>query len=514
MRFSDLLAESELFDVGFYLDNNPDVAAAGASAIDHFLEFGWQEGRRPSVAFDCAWYLRQHPDVVQAQTNPLVHYLLYGKQEGRRANKPLVVYTAVIGSYDDLRAPSTVDPDVDYVAFVDDPHAPVPAPWIRRVYRERHGSDRLTARYIKTHPHLLLPQYDLSAWVDAAFRINAIDPASAREWLDGRAIAFFTHPDRDCVYEEATGVADAWLDAPEAVASMVARLEAAGYPRHHGLVATGIIIRRHHDPTVVDAMERWWELISTCSSRDQLSVNFVLSQAAIDHATLPGNLWRNQIAEWTPHRQPRWRGLECGGAYLDLEEYEAIAALVRECGIETAVETGAGETAILFKMLGVRALSIEYNPGPWVERARSFGCQVAMVPLDPVAHRYSNIELRAALRDIQRADLLFVDSPIGTEARRQVLAQFLEHAQFGHVLYHDVRRDLVNVLADQSNYDMRCVKFIDSPRGLALFAIGRQHALAVRRSEALHDSAQARGDERILSRQAESRGAVPPARDQ
>lgn len=71
------------FDTNFYLQRNPDVAAAGVDPLQHFEAFGWKEGRAPSLLFDDAKYLAANPDVNAAGIDPLVHYVLYGQHEGR-----------------------------------------------------------------------------------------------------------------------------------------------------------------------------------------------------------------------------------------------------------------------------------------------------------------------------------------------------------------------------------------------------------------------------------------------
>jgi hypothetical protein len=448
------------------------VAAAEIDPAVHYLVAGWREGRRPSALFDGDWYRRHNPDVERAEINPLVHYLVAGQFEGRRAHKSVVVYTAIIGNYDELRAPAVVDPDLDYVAFVDDWIQQVPGPWIPRRYYHGHGTDRLTARFIKTHPHLLVPDYEVSVWVDAAFQIQRLTAQGAAQSLEGKAIAFFTHPDRDCAYDEAQTVIDHELDTVESVERMVEVLKAGAHPAHAGLVATGVMIRRHHQPALVRAMDRWWNLIAAHSGRDQLSINFVLRDQSIESATLAGSVWRNDLVQWVAHAPTPWKGLQCGGAYLDADEYEAIERMVADFGIGSAVETGAGETAVLFKMLGVGALSIESTPGPWLRRALSRGCHVVEVPFDAERRQFSAGELRSALANITQVDLLFIDSPIGTENRRHVLRQILEIVTVRYVLYHDVRRDLSNIFADQQRHGLRLIRFVDSSRGLALFAVG------------------------------------------
>ena len=45
----------ELFDSGYYLRTNPDVAAAGIDPRQHFDQTGWRENRNPSPAFDTGY---------------------------------------------------------------------------------------------------------------------------------------------------------------------------------------------------------------------------------------------------------------------------------------------------------------------------------------------------------------------------------------------------------------------------------------------------------------------------
>lgn len=78
------ISPSRWFDPAYYLQYNPDVAAAGEDPLQHFLERGGREGRSPSPHFDAQFYLRMNPDVVASRVNPLVHWLLWGKAEGRK----------------------------------------------------------------------------------------------------------------------------------------------------------------------------------------------------------------------------------------------------------------------------------------------------------------------------------------------------------------------------------------------------------------------------------------------
>jgi len=83
----------DAFDVPHYLACNPDIIASGidtgATALQHFLEIGWAEGRDPSPDFSVSYYLRQNRDVMQSGVNPLLHYLKAGRAEGRLPLPPV-----------------------------------------------------------------------------------------------------------------------------------------------------------------------------------------------------------------------------------------------------------------------------------------------------------------------------------------------------------------------------------------------------------------------------------------
>jgi GT2 family glycosyltransferase/SAM-dependent methyltransferase len=110
-----LLIDSGLFDRGWYLAQNPDVASAGIDPVVHYLKFGAAEGRDPNPLFNNNWYLAQYSDVAQAGLNPLVHYLKFGAAEGRDPN-PLFDSDWYLVQYPDV-AEAGVNPLVHYLKF-------------------------------------------------------------------------------------------------------------------------------------------------------------------------------------------------------------------------------------------------------------------------------------------------------------------------------------------------------------------------------------------------------------
>ena len=85
---SAALSPYSVFDASYYLRQNPDVAAAGMDPLAHFEQYGWREGRAPSLVFDDAKYLSANPDVNAAGVDPLLHYIQFGHDEGRATFLP------------------------------------------------------------------------------------------------------------------------------------------------------------------------------------------------------------------------------------------------------------------------------------------------------------------------------------------------------------------------------------------------------------------------------------------
>jgi FMN phosphatase YigB (HAD superfamily) len=73
---------SELFDADWY--RTTYVADLPLNQVArHYLREGAARGMNPGPLFDGVWYLNNNPDVAEAGANPLLHYLVSGRAEGR-----------------------------------------------------------------------------------------------------------------------------------------------------------------------------------------------------------------------------------------------------------------------------------------------------------------------------------------------------------------------------------------------------------------------------------------------
>lgn len=62
------------FDVEYYARTYPDIAQAGIDPFEHYLNWGYKEGRNPSEAFNNVYYIQRYLHGNDTE-NPLVHFL-------------------------------------------------------------------------------------------------------------------------------------------------------------------------------------------------------------------------------------------------------------------------------------------------------------------------------------------------------------------------------------------------------------------------------------------------------
>lgn len=85
------IKKNYLFDINYYLTNNPDVKSSDMDPLIHYIYHGFNESRQPNPTFDGNYYLSTYGDVKNSGFNPLVHYSLYGIKEGRKPQKEVEV---------------------------------------------------------------------------------------------------------------------------------------------------------------------------------------------------------------------------------------------------------------------------------------------------------------------------------------------------------------------------------------------------------------------------------------
>jgi hypothetical protein len=194
------------------------------------------------------------------------------KIEVKEKNK-IVVYTCISGSYDLLKDVVKKESDIDYICFTNQDIKS--ETWeIRKIpkYLESLEQTKI-ARCIKILPHLFLPEYEISIWVDGNIQVLGNINKFISENLTGY-LSMCKHPDRICTYQEAEAVINLKKDNDDIVNKQVEEYREIGFPENNGMVQSNVIIRRHNDKNYIDIAKVWWNEVRKKSKRDQLSFNY------------------------------------------------------------------------------------------------------------------------------------------------------------------------------------------------------------------------------------------------
>ena len=167
--------------------------------------------------------------------------------------KQFAIYTACIGGYDNILQPDTIDSRFDYILFSDEVTEERLGVWQVRHVEYTNSDKTRIARYVKTHPEELLPEYEATLWMDANLQIisSKIYDRFLELYENNADVASICHPFRDCIYDEAFEVSYSKvygrLEHDSVAAAWCHQIWKDHYPRHHGLFETNILFRRSND---------------------------------------------------------------------------------------------------------------------------------------------------------------------------------------------------------------------------------------------------------------------------
>ena len=197
--------------------------------------------------------------------------------------KRFAIYSAIIGKYDEILQPSVVDDRFDYVLFADCLPEGKQGVWQVRRIEYANPIKAKVARYVKTHPEALLPEYEASLWLDANISIvgKEIYDRFVELFESGTLVASVKHVAYDCVYNELFSVLDFRYESEEVVVKWGHELRKRDFPKHAGMFETGLLYRRHSSDIVKGFDASWWKYIDAYSKRDQLSFTVALYNASL-----------------------------------------------------------------------------------------------------------------------------------------------------------------------------------------------------------------------------------------
>jgi hypothetical protein len=216
-----------------------------------------------------------------------------------------VVYTAICGGYDALKAPVAQSVACDWLAFSDAP-LPEDTGWqVRPLANPDDLNARLLSRSVKVQPLRFLKgqAYRYAIWIDGSVAITSSEfVATLIDALQGQPLALWTHPQRDCIFDEVAVCAALPKYGGYDLLGQVNAYAEAGYPRHNGLPANTVMIYDLAHPALFDLSILWWAEHLRWGTMDQLSLPFVLWLMDLWWDVLPGHIWHNDLIRLIQHQ--------------------------------------------------------------------------------------------------------------------------------------------------------------------------------------------------------------------
>lgn len=235
----------------------------------------------------------------------------------------LIVYTVVINNYDFVLPPFYKDECVDYVVVTDNEKMQVKG-WKTVLIDPslEKKTPSMINRYYKFFPNRFFPQYDFSIYIDGNVRVVG----SVNKLIDDfekscSVIGLLKHPTRESVLDEVDScIRMKKINNPDDLKGEYERYLNYGFQDSVGLTENNVILRKHNDLNLVEAMSFWWECLESSSGRDQISLPYVREKFNLSEKVYLFNTRiKNPYFRIYPHRKGRF--------YLD------FAALLRAKGL-------------------------------------------------------------------------------------------------------------------------------------------------------------------------------------
>ena len=215
----------------------------------------------------------------------------------------IVIFTAITDNYDSIKLPEQLNPRFDYVLFTDSP-APDTGIWQIRPITYLHSDKVRSARFIKTHPHVFLNDYNVAIWIDSNIMILGDIYYIVEKFLySGKSIGAVPHPLRESIYEEVTVCENKGKDENDVMKEQIDKYKNRSF-LHRDLIESNFMVFDLRNDKTACVLDRWWYEIDRHSRRDQLSLNYALSETGVDWYRLtkrPDSIRNHPDFAFVPH---------------------------------------------------------------------------------------------------------------------------------------------------------------------------------------------------------------------
>ena len=184
-----------------------------------------------------------------------------------------VIYTSIIGGYDELQKIPKNDWNIKFICLTDSEN-------IKSNYWEVIRINKVESyeRASKNRHHKMFPEEyfdaDQSLYIDGNIKITGDPNILFDKYLSSFDIAIPIHFNRNCSYDEIEECKKNKL-INEAQASKIKDLfQNSNFPSNLGLFENNIILRNHNKISLIKAMREWNFIFNELAPRDQLSFTY------------------------------------------------------------------------------------------------------------------------------------------------------------------------------------------------------------------------------------------------
>lgn len=182
----------------------------------------------------------------------------------------VVIYTAIMGEYDNLHIPLFTDDDLAYVCFTNNRNIKSDI-WNVEYIQDDKLDHMHLAKKIKMFPHLYFKEFETSIWVDGKLGIQGDLRSYILAYERDKPMLCFPHYERDCIYEEAGACLFYKKGNKEELIRQISDYYREGYPVNNGLYEMACIVRQHNNELIRKIMKDWYREVECYSYRDQVS---------------------------------------------------------------------------------------------------------------------------------------------------------------------------------------------------------------------------------------------------
>ena len=218
-------------------------------------------------------------------------------------NQRFCVYTCLIGNYERLNEqPVALASGVDFICLTDDVSLKSKTWRLVKINPIFKRDPIRSHRVVKLSPHDYFMDYDITLYIDNSLSLLAKPEDIFDRYSAHCDFLLPTHSFRDSVLDEFTEVKKLSLDDLKRVDEQLAHYkDTDANCLNEKPYWAGVLIRRHSNDGVRNAMRIWLAHVCRYSRRDQLSANYAFRQAGVMPYRLNIDNYSSWFHKWPVH---------------------------------------------------------------------------------------------------------------------------------------------------------------------------------------------------------------------